>query len=320
MNLERLSWDDLKFALALARHPTMNAAANTLHVHQSTVSRRIHALEDALGVKLFTIAEAGIIMTEAGRAVARRAERIEALTADLETDIEASRTEDRQAVRISAVSTFITGFLNAHATSFLNKNPHIRLDFVGEERNVVLERGEADIAIRHARPSSGAARIRKLADLALGIYAAPHLLDENKQLRPDAPWVGFSRPLDYLPEQQWIDANVPAKNVAVTVATGATYTDAVTRGVGAGIIGCMLGDARPSLVRVAPGTPIMHRESWLMVLDETRKRPGVRNVITWLTEICRAHAAVLLSETPQPLISSAGISSSEISSSGAEPQ
>ena len=305
MNLERLSWDDLKFALALARHPTMNAAANTLHVHQSTVSRRIHALEDALGVKLFTIAEAGIIMTEAGRAVARRAERIEALTADLETDIEASRTEDRQAVRISAVSTFITGFLNAHATSFLNKNPHIRLDFVGEERNVVLERGEADIAIRHARPSSGAARIRKLADLALGIYAAPHLLDENKQLRPDAPWVGFSRPLDYLPEQQWIDANVPAKNVAVTVATGATYTDAVTRGVGAGIIGCI---------------PIMHRESWLMVLDDTRKRPAVRNVITWLTEICRAHAAVLLSETPQPLISSAGISSSEISSSGAEPQ
>ena len=194
------------------------------------------------------------------------------------------------------------------------------MDFVGEERNVVLERGEADIAIRHARPTSGAARIRKLADLALAIYAAPHLLDENGRLRPNTPWVGFSRPLDYLPEQQWIDANVPVKNVAVTVATGATYADAVTRGVGAGIIGCMLGDARPSLVRVAPGTPIMHRESWLMVLDDTRKRPAVRSVITWLTEICRAHAAVLLSETPQPLISSAGISSSEISSSGAEPQ
>ncbi len=314
MNLERLSWDDLKFALALARHPTMNGAAGALHVHQSTVSRRIHALEDALGVKLFTLADAGIIMTEAGRAVARRAARIEALTADIETDIEASRTEDRQAVRISAVSTFITGFLNGHAAAFLVRHPHIRLDFVGEERNVVLERGEADIAIRHARPTGGAARIRNLGDLGAAIYAAPQLLDKTGSLIPNAPWVGFSRPLDYLPEQQWIDANVPPKDVAVTVAAGATYADAVTRGIGAGIMSCMIGDARPGLVRVAPGKPLMYRESWLMVLDDTRKRPAVRSVITWLGEICREHAAVLLSETPQQSVKA------PLSGAGAQPQ
>jgi hypothetical protein len=41
-------------------------------------------------------------------------------------------------------------------------------------------------------------------------------------------------------------------------------------------------------------------------LDDTRKRPAVRSVITWLTEICREHAAILLSETPPPLILRAG--------------
>jgi len=294
MNIERMSWDDLKFALALARHPTMIAAANVLHVHQSTVSRRIHALEHDLGVKLFEMSESGFVMTESGRRVAQRAEKIEALTADLENDIETERQDDRQSVRISAVSTFITGFLNRHASAFLRENPDIRLDFVGEERNAVLERREADLAIRHMRPVAGQARIRKLADLATTVYAAPRFVQSNGALKPDVPWVGFSRPLDFLPEQQWIDANIPQKDIVVTLASSATYADTVTREIGVGMLSCMVGDQRPNLQRITVDAPVMHRESWLMVLDDTRRRPAVRTVINWLTELCRVHASAFL--------------------------
>lgn len=298
MNVDKVSWDDLRFALALARHPTMAAAASALHVHQSTVSRRIHALEDQLGVKLFELAEAGIVMTEPGRAIARRAEKIEVLASELESDIEIERKDDRQSVRISAVSTFITGFLNHHAAAFLAEHPHIRLDFVGEERNVVLERREADIAIRHAQPTSGQARTRKLAEHGMAIYAAPRLTDGNGHLLDDVPWVGFSRPLDYLPEQQWIDAHVQAKNIAITFASAATYANAVSEGVGAGLLGCLIGDKRPELIRVKPGIPVMYREAWLMVLDDTRQRPAVRSVINWLTTICKTHKDAFLGNIP----------------------
>jgi len=298
MNVEKISWDDLRYALALARHPTMTAAATALHVHQSTVSRRVHALEDQLGVKLFELAEAGIVMTEPGRAIARRADKIEALASELENDIEVEREDDRQSVRISAVSTFITGFLNHHAGAFLSEHPHIRLDFVGEERNVVLERREADIAIRHAQPTTGQARTRKLAEHGTAIYAAPNLTDDNGNLLDGSPWVGFSRPLDYLPEQQWIDAHIPAKDIAITFASAATYANAVSEGIGAGLLSCMVGDKRPELVRVAPGIPVMYRESWLMVLDDTRRRPAVRSVINWLTTICRTHKDAFLGNVP----------------------
>jgi DNA-binding transcriptional LysR family regulator len=262
MNIERMSWDDLRFALALARHPTMIAAANALHVHQSTVSRRIQALELDLGVKLFELSESGIVMTESGRRVAQRAEKIETLTAELESDIDTERPDDRQSVRISAVSTFITGFLNRHAAAFLSDNPDIRLDFVGEERNAVLERREADMAIRHVRPAGGQARIRKLADMSTTVYAAPKFIQSNGALKPDVPWVGFSRPLDFLPEQQWIDANVAPKNIIVTLASSATYADTVTREIGVGMLSCMVGDQRNNLQRVISSVPIMHRESW----------------------------------------------------------
>jgi DNA-binding transcriptional LysR family regulator len=296
MNIERMSWDDLRFALALARHPTMIAAANALHVHQSTVSRRIHALELDLGVKLFELSESGIVMTESGRRVAQRAEKIETLTAELESDIDTERPDDRQSVRISAVSTFITGFLNRHAAAFLSDNPDIRLDFVGEERNAVLERREADMAIRHVRPAGGQARIRKLADMSTTVYAAPKFIQSNGALKPDVPWVGFSRPLDFLPEQQWIDANVAPKNIIVTLASSATYADTVTREIGVGMLSCMVGDQRNNLQRVISSVPIMHRESWLMVLDDTRQRPAVRTVINWLTELCHIHSKAFLGE------------------------
>ncbi len=296
MNIERMSWDDLRFALALARHPTMIAAANALHVHQSTVSRRIHALELDLGVKLFELSESGIVMTVSGLRVAQRAEKIETLTAELESDIDTERPDDRQSVRISAVSTFITGFLNRHAAAFLSDNPDIRLDFVGEERNAVLERREADMAIRHVRPAGGQARIRKLADMSTTVYAAPKFIQSNGALKPDMPWVGFSRPLDFLPEQQWIDANVAPKNIIVTLASSATYADTVTREIGVGMLSCMVGDQRNNLQRVISSVPIMHRESWLMVLDDTRQRPAVRTVINWLTELCHIHSKAFLGE------------------------
>ena len=296
MNIERMSWDDLRFALALARHPTMIAAANALHVHQSTVSRRIHALELDLGVKLFELSESGIVMTESGRRVAQRAEKIETLTAELESDIDTERPDDRQSVRISAVSTFITGFLNRHAAAFLSDNPDIRLDFVGEERNAVLERREADMAIRHVRPVGGQARIRKLADMSTTVYAAPKFIQPNGALKPDVPWVGFSRPLDFLPEQQWIDANVATKNIVVTLASSATYADTVTREIGVGMLSCMVGDQRTNLQRFTSDVPVMHRESWLMVLDDTRQHPAVRKVMNWLTELCHTHSKAFLGE------------------------
>ena len=297
MKLERLSWDDLKFALGLARHPTMAAAAAALHVHQSTVSRRIHALEEQMGVKLFRQGEAGIVMTEAGRAVARRAEKIEALTQGLEGDIETERTDDRQSVRISAASSFISSFLNVHASAFLTAHRHIRLDFVGEERNAVLERDEADIALRLARPTAGAARIRKLVDLGVTTFAAPSLTDGRGNLLPDAPWVGYSRPLNVLPEQQWIENNISPRNVVMTVASGATYVNAVNSGIGAGLLSYMIGDNDPKMIRISPAKPIVHREAWLMVLDDTRRRPAVRTVISWLSDICRAHAPAFMGNT-----------------------
>ena len=47
-----LDWDNLRFFLAVARHRTLAGAAKHLHVTQSTVSRRIAAMQEDMGVRL----------------------------------------------------------------------------------------------------------------------------------------------------------------------------------------------------------------------------------------------------------------------------
>ena len=48
-----LDWNDIRYFLAVARQGSTLSAARALRVSQTTVARRITALEEALGVTLF---------------------------------------------------------------------------------------------------------------------------------------------------------------------------------------------------------------------------------------------------------------------------
>jgi LysR family transcriptional regulator, cell division regulator len=60
---------DLKTFEAVARHGSMNKAANELHTVQSNITTRIRALEEELGVPLFQRHPRGVTMTPAGQRV-----------------------------------------------------------------------------------------------------------------------------------------------------------------------------------------------------------------------------------------------------------
>ena len=54
-----MDWDNLRFFLETARAGTLAAAARRLEVDDTTVSRRIQALEKSLGRPLFVRSAAG---------------------------------------------------------------------------------------------------------------------------------------------------------------------------------------------------------------------------------------------------------------------
>ena len=71
-------WDDLRFFLAVARHGSTVAAARALKTNQSTVQRRLTALERRIGKPLATRSPSGYRLTELGREMVSHAEQVEA--------------------------------------------------------------------------------------------------------------------------------------------------------------------------------------------------------------------------------------------------
>src|SRR4051794_32019971 len=67
-----IAWEDIQTVEALVRTGTVVAAAQELGLRHSSVSRRIDALERALGVPLF-LRGARLVPTALAQAIARRA-------------------------------------------------------------------------------------------------------------------------------------------------------------------------------------------------------------------------------------------------------
>ncbi len=64
--LDMITFKQIEIFLAVAAHKSFSSAASSLFLHQSSVSRNIKCLEDALGVQLFLRNDKGAILTEAG--------------------------------------------------------------------------------------------------------------------------------------------------------------------------------------------------------------------------------------------------------------
>ena len=71
------NWDDYHYFLNVARTGSLKAAGAVMKVNQSTVFRRINALEEKLQVKLFTRHKQGYTLTEVGEGVFKDIEGIE---------------------------------------------------------------------------------------------------------------------------------------------------------------------------------------------------------------------------------------------------
>jgi DNA-binding transcriptional LysR family regulator len=290
----KFDWDDLRHVLALAQHQTLAAAAGALRVHQTTLSRRIFALEARLQTRLFDRIDGRFAPTARGMVVVRRAQEMESTSLALHDDLAHDPDHGHPIVRVSVIQTFVTGFLSSHFAEFQAQHPNIGLELICENRDAVIEHREADIAIRYVRPAQGQSAVRKIGELGSAAYAPKALLRAGIDWRRELPWIGFAQVADRWPEFRWIEANVPPQRVAMRVNGGPAYTEVVSRGYGAGLLTCIEGDARPQLERLSGPAPLIVREIWLLVLPELRRDSAVRKVLDWIIAVTRREAKGLL--------------------------
>lgn len=164
-----MNWDDLRFVVEIGRAGTLAAAARHLRVDQTTVARRLRALEDELGAALFERGDGRWQPTAIGTDVLQRAGRIEEDVTALLRVAEAGAGAVSGLVRVTAVGTLIGDYLAPRLAGLYARHPDLSIELIASNDNLNVARREADIAIRLARPTRGDILIRKLADSGFAV-------------------------------------------------------------------------------------------------------------------------------------------------------
>ncbi|PCE21844.1 LysR family transcriptional regulator [Paraburkholderia acidicola] len=270
-----LQWDDIRYFLAAARGGSLSGAARTLGVQHSTVARRIDAMEQMLGVRLFDRLPRGWPLTTEGQLLVDHAVRIEEEAHAFER---ASRgaVSLQGTVRLSVPPGFGSHFLVPRLAAWRRAWPGIQLDIVGEARAANLFRREADLAVRLGRPPEPGLAARRLGTMRFSLRATADWLG-----RPPSEWefIGYNETLTDAPQQQWLVQFAGARPFALIANDLTSIYRACRAGAGVALLPGFIanGDDALTVLDTQPACDV-EREIWLAVHPDVRRSPRVQAV------------------------------------------
>lgn len=292
-------WNDLRYFLAVARHGSTLAAGRALRTSQTTVARRIQALEKDLKVRLFDKRQAGYVPTPVGQALIAQAEAVEASAARFADSASASAREATGSVRITTEDIFALGLLAPLLRELHDLHPGIVIELDTAQQMRDLGAGEADIALRSSskpQPAGTVGRRICIDDWTLYCsrdYAERHGVPTSvKQLKSHAIVGGGGGNL-WVHYKAWLANLGLEEQVAMHHATPTGLLAAVRSGFGIAALPCVVADADPNLIRCLPPRDGHGRVLWLLTHERVRHSPAVRAVIDFLYEGLSRHVRSL---------------------------
>ena len=292
-----LDWDDFRVFLSVARAGTLSAAARLLQVDQSTMSRRLAALEAAAGARLFDRTPAGYALTSAGEAVRGRVEDLESQALAIERQLLGQDARPTGQVRLAASDSFAAWFLVPRLAALHTLCPGIRLELVTGNQAVNLARREADISLRLTKPKEPNLIARKLGQAAWAVYASSSYLQRHGKpsvrgrLRGHRV-VGLDPELRGTVGARWLAKQGNLAEVPLTCNSLISQAAAVVAGLGLSPLPCVFGDREPAIERALPHAIGAH-DLWLVVHPDVKSSARVRAVMDYLTELVLSEAALL---------------------------
>jgi DNA-binding transcriptional LysR family regulator len=277
-----LNWDDLRFLLSLRREGSLGAAARFLKVEPSTASRRLAALETALGAQLAARTPEGLVLNEAGLLASDLAETIDRGVDELLGRIGGEDQRPEGAVRLATTESMAI-FLMRGLVSLREAHPKIQVELVLSSAAHDLTRREADIAVRFFRETNPTLVARKVSEIGWSIFASRDYVD-RKGIVPgpdvaldDLAVVGYKDPVSRAPGAVWLSAKTRPQQVVLTSDSVSSALNAVRAGMGVAAMPCFAAADEPGLVRLTPAV-IAKGEAFVVIPPNHRDTRRVRLV------------------------------------------
>jgi DNA-binding transcriptional LysR family regulator len=296
--MQDFDWNDVRTFLTVAEVGSLAKAAERLGVSVATVSRRLEALEAALGQRLFDRRANRVELTEVAKRLLASAGSMRDGADAIGRLAQGSAAQGPEIIRITATMS-MSWFISGHLARLRTACPGVIFEISATRAKLNLPQREADIAVRMRRPpDTGDLIVRRIGSVGHGLYASPTYLrslpakvtSENLSL---LHVIGSLRVAELSQQEQWISATIGADRIIARMSEGVLREAATVAGLAALLVPCVFGERNPMLARILAPIPELQEDVFVLVHRDLIDVPRVRQAVDALVALFKAEAGVL---------------------------
>ncbi|WP_409319597.1 LysR family transcriptional regulator [Pseudomonas sp. KCJK9016] len=282
-------------------------AAETLHMSKTTVTQLVQQLETRLRVKLLNRTTRKVNVTEDGAAYYERVIKLLADMDDAETSLPGAAAQPKGRLRVDVPSPLANLILVPALPEFCARYPEIQIDMGVSDRIVDIIDENVDCVVRGGELRDQSLMARKVADLQLGVYAAPSYLaragtpkhprelEDSHHRVVGFLWARTGKPVPYALRNELEDLQIKGRHV-LAVDDGNAYLAAGLAGLGVLWLPRYMSrahEASGDLVPLFEGWRLDPMPLYVAYPPNRHISRKLRVFIDWIAEVMARHAPVM---------------------------
>lgn len=279
-----MDWNDIRLFLKVAESGSFTAAAKGGPRSAVSIARRISAMENDLGVKLFLRGTGGITLTMQGQLLLEKAKPTKP---HLEDVIEAARSLKTRGwlkpIRISGTEPVIAEMVAPHVAGILQTDPQLRLELNVSNDVVSLSEHGAEIALRFGQPIGNSLKVRRVAQFSFAFYRASEYQEPFEQ----AAFVGYDDTYGDIPELRWMVEQGLMQRMTLRSSSTRAILNAARSGAGLALLPRCIAENHPGLVEDPYPVSLPNRDLWMLTHKDTARVTEIRAVTQWLSQVLK---------------------------------
>lgn len=185
MDKSDITLERMRTFVRVAERGNLSAVAREMNIGQSSVTRHLHELEEALGVALLSRTTRRVMLTEEGNRYYANALQILRLVEQAGDEARSARGAAAGTVRISCTAALGVRHMSRLIFAFQDRYPEISVDLNLTDERIDLVREGVDIAIRLGPLTDSSMKLRALGDSRRILVGSPDFLARHG--RPTTP-------------------------------------------------------------------------------------------------------------------------------------
>lgn len=258
------NWDDIRYALAVSKYGSLNAAATAMGVTHATVLRRVAAFEERNGCRIFQKSPSGYSILSEASAIFSAMESVQEAVLSVERAVVGANRSPMGQVRITSTDSLCQIVLPRIINEISALYPGLKLTLLSQNSHHDLSRLTADIAVRPSIKLGEGLIGQRAGTLSFGVF------DDGC---PNRNWMRLDGALSRSLPAKWLAENVDSDEMTNGADSFLVLQQMAASGAGKTFLPSFFGDVDTRLKRSQVVCPKIEVPLWVATLEEIAQTP-----------------------------------------------